>query len=95
MAPVAAHHAGMTSHGDGERTGQLAQHAPGGCPEHDQHEGTGAAQCALVAHCSPALLTVASVAPVPRVRVLAPPIALSDSRPLDATYQPEAPPPKV
>jgi hypothetical protein len=81
-------------HGERGSGGDAGRHAPQGCPDHDQHDERGAADCALVAHCAVGVVASAVVVPASEVLRLAPAVELTASRPLDASYQPDSPPPK-
>lgn len=94
-SPAAAH-AGMGAGHDGMPSADdAATRAPRGCPDHDRHDGRGAAACALVAHCAVGVVASALVVPASRVVRVAPTGEPTASRPLDASYQPDSPPPKA
>lgn len=96
-ATAHSEHAGMMAAGhDGGLPGNgPAQHAPDVCPEHDRQEGTGSAACAQMAHCVTAAVATAAVRSAPQLRLRASPSTLTNSRPLETSYPPESPPPKV
>jgi hypothetical protein len=81
-------------HGEGGAAGDAGRHAQQGCPDHDRHDERGAADCALVAHCAVGVVASAVVVPASQELRLAPAVELTASRPLDASYQPDSPPPK-
>jgi hypothetical protein len=90
-------HAGMMAagHDAGLPDDGAAPHASDGCPQHDRQGRTGSAACALMAHCVTAAVATAPIVPAPQVRLLTSPSTLTDSRPLETSYPPESPPPKV
>lgn len=88
-------HAGMEmAHHDAGSAGGATRDASRGCPDHDRHDERGAA-CALAAHCAVGAVASAVVVPASRVLHLAPTVELAASGPLDASYQPDSPPPKA
>ena len=93
---LAGAHAGMGAGHDGMPSGDdTATRAPRDCPDHDRHDGRDAAACALVAHCAVGVVASALAVPASSVVRVAPTVELTTSRPLDASCQPDSPPPKV
>lgn len=95
-APPSGAHAGTAvAHEEALSGGDTAAHAPQGCPDHDRHDEHGAAACALMAHCAPGVLASAADVPASHTLRIAPVVEATTSRPLDASYQPDSPPPKA
>lgn len=93
VASATSMHAGMHDEAQPAREGS---HAPSrDCPDHDRHEGRGADGCALAAHCAVGAVASTPLVPVARRLLRAPTIELTMSRPLDASHQPDSPPPKA
>ena len=89
-------HVGMAM-ADGEAApgADASRHAPRGCPDHDRHGEQGAASCAVMAHCAAGVLASGVVVPAAPTLRLASTVELMASRPLEASYQPDSPPPKT
>ena len=96
VASASDSHVGMAmAHGAASSGTDASQHGPRGCPDHDRHGERGAAGCAVMAHCAVGVLASAVVVPASQMRRLAPTVELTASRPLEASYQPDSPPPKA
>ena len=96
MASATDSHMGMAvAHGGASSGADASWHAPRGCPDHDRHGERSAAGCAVMAHCAVGVLATAVVVPASATLRLAPTVELTASRPLEASYQPDSPPPKA
>ena len=67
----------------------------GECPDHERHDAPSAGACGVAAHCVAAIVGVASSVASAQARVVERLTPLLALRPLQPSYQPESPPPKV
>src|SRR5690606_27313781 len=94
---LAARHTGMAGmHGSpgaaGDDSSDAGGHPARHCTSHDQGSAPDSAGCAMVAHCTAAVLADVAAAAEPELLDLSQLAVFASARPLERAHQPESPP---